>query len=424
MHRRKLERDANEFQSRTGKPWVDSKWVNECAECGTRFSVLNRKHHCRKCGEVVCKNCSPDRMLIGNQRLRVCHSCYEDISLGGGGFSVSSNLSEANNSRCVICHRLSGLLAEKILKAQSEDGVSLYWHQSCLKCEYCQTLLGFESAYIHPPIGSILHTLENVKVRCFCRDHLDKFTGIDNTGSITHETNIESEVDGPESPIPVESERIEKRKSKHLSKPKRIQYGPSKNSQYMLLYIPQYQVSFNELGQDSVATIVPMVVIIHGGFWKEKFSIRNSGVFGLVSSFLDAGIAVCLLEYRRVGAMNEQDEGGWPETGYDLLAALTVLKTECDSPPTPTGDSSPTTSFPPLSRFSLSRSKSSGEEDLILWKDARIDLTRVVLLGHSAGGTLALWACCQPQVSKLPFPPLLCLAIAPVCDLIEADRRK
>ena len=30
----------------------------ECSLCGANFTIFKRKHHCRFCGKLVCKNCS------------------------------------------------------------------------------------------------------------------------------------------------------------------------------------------------------------------------------------------------------------------------------------------------------------------------------------------------------------------------------
>ncbi|KAI1366746.1 hypothetical protein F5Y08DRAFT_300400 [Xylaria arbuscula] len=44
--------------------WQPDSEVNECPICGTQFSVFYRRHHCRKCGRVVCDRCSPHRITI------------------------------------------------------------------------------------------------------------------------------------------------------------------------------------------------------------------------------------------------------------------------------------------------------------------------------------------------------------------------
>jgi len=44
--------------SEKAKIWVPDSQVTNCKRCNEGFSLLNRKHHCRKCGEVICNNCS------------------------------------------------------------------------------------------------------------------------------------------------------------------------------------------------------------------------------------------------------------------------------------------------------------------------------------------------------------------------------
>ena len=47
--------------------WQPDAEVNECPICHTTFGFWFRKHHCRKCGRVVCANCSPHRITIPRQ---------------------------------------------------------------------------------------------------------------------------------------------------------------------------------------------------------------------------------------------------------------------------------------------------------------------------------------------------------------------
>ena len=47
--------------------WEPDAGVSICPICGTNFSFWHRKHHCRKCGRVVCANCSPHRITIPRQ---------------------------------------------------------------------------------------------------------------------------------------------------------------------------------------------------------------------------------------------------------------------------------------------------------------------------------------------------------------------
>ena len=47
--------------------WQPDSEVSQCPICGTTFGLWYRRHHCRKCGRVVCANCSPHRITIPRQ---------------------------------------------------------------------------------------------------------------------------------------------------------------------------------------------------------------------------------------------------------------------------------------------------------------------------------------------------------------------
>jgi WD40 repeat protein len=61
--------------------WIKDNEVEACSSCKTKFTTLNRRHHCRNCGRIVCGACSPNRMEIvelGHLKpVRVCNDCYE-----------------------------------------------------------------------------------------------------------------------------------------------------------------------------------------------------------------------------------------------------------------------------------------------------------------------------------------------------------
>ncbi|OTA84580.1 hypothetical protein M434DRAFT_400420 [Hypoxylon sp. CO27-5] len=47
--------------------WQPDSEVTYCPICHTQFSFFVRKHHCRKCGRVVCNACSPHKITIPHQ---------------------------------------------------------------------------------------------------------------------------------------------------------------------------------------------------------------------------------------------------------------------------------------------------------------------------------------------------------------------
>lgn len=65
--RRSSRSQDNQYVEHNRPLWQPDTDVTECPICGTVFSFWYRKHHCRKCGRVVCSACSPHRITIPRQ---------------------------------------------------------------------------------------------------------------------------------------------------------------------------------------------------------------------------------------------------------------------------------------------------------------------------------------------------------------------
>ncbi|EGT32360.1 hypothetical protein CAEBREN_00270 [Caenorhabditis brenneri] len=66
---------------------AEPRWSDgDTCDCGSRFSLTSRKHHCRHCGRHVCSKCSETTMPIAKygeeKRVRVCDVCAHVISTG------------------------------------------------------------------------------------------------------------------------------------------------------------------------------------------------------------------------------------------------------------------------------------------------------------------------------------------------------
>ncbi|HEX4188074.1 MAG TPA: hypothetical protein VHY83_09270 [Solirubrobacteraceae bacterium] len=129
----------------------------------------------------------------------------------------------------------------------------------------------------------------------------------------------------------------------------------------------------------------PVMVVIHGGSWQARYG--KVVMRGLVADLVRRGWAAWNIEYRRVG-----NGGGWPATFADVAAAIDHLAT----------------------------------------LDAPLDLARCSVLGHSAGGHLALWAASRGKLPAgapgrldgAPAVPLRrAIVQAGVCDLAGAYAR-
>ncbi|MFI7699681.1 alpha/beta hydrolase [Nonomuraea sp. NPDC049480] len=131
----------------------------------------------------------------------------------------------------------------------------------------------------------------------------------------------------------------------------------------------------------------PLVVVLHGGAWRAAYDRRH--VSPLAAFLALRAFAVASVEYRRGGA-EPGAAGRWPETLDDVAAAFDAL--------------------PGL------------VTDVLPQADSR----RTVVIGHSAGGQLALWAAARhvlPEESPwwLPEPSVEgVVALAPIADLTKA----
>jgi acetyl esterase/lipase len=142
------------------------------------------------------------------------------------------------------------------------------------------------------------------------------------------------------------------------------------------------ELQFGELRLPKAAGAHPVAIIIHGGCWVGRLPGRDPRItsFELLRPFAaaltGAGIATWNVEYRRAG----DPGGGWPGSFHDLARAMDFLRA--------------------------------------IAPNYDLDLKRVIPVGHSAGGQLALWLAAWP---KLPTGSALYasnpLALAAAVDI-------
>ncbi|KAG6222307.1 hypothetical protein E4U34_001512 [Claviceps purpurea] len=83
--------------------WQPDAEVTYCPICRAQFSFFIRKHHCRKCGRVVCAACSPHRIIIPHQYI-VRAPGSEIVAPPIPGYFESNNLSGGERVRlCNPC---------------------------------------------------------------------------------------------------------------------------------------------------------------------------------------------------------------------------------------------------------------------------------------------------------------------------------
>lgn len=146
-----------------------------------------------------------------------------------------------------------------------------------------------------------------------------------------------------------------------------------------------HPLQFAELSLPQSPPPHPIIVLIHGGCYRELYDLRP--LSSIVTDLVGRGYAVWNIEYRRHGC-----GGSFPRMFLDAAAAVDFLR------------------------------QIAAEHEL--------DLDRVISVGHSAGGHLALWLAGRlripadnPLYSECPIPIHAVLALAPLTDIASGWRR-
>jgi acetyl esterase/lipase len=150
----------------------------------------------------------------------------------------------------------------------------------------------------------------------------------------------------------------------------RIKYGPDENH-------------FGDLRLPDRPGPYPVVIVIHGGFWRAAYDLEHIGHLG--EDFRKLGMATWSLEYRRIG----NPGGAWPGTFQDVANGADHVRA--------------------------------------LATAYHLDLDHIVAIGHSAGGHLALWLGARTKFSSghllhsaQPLRLRGIVALAAVADLRRA----
>jgi len=123
-------------------------------------------------------------------------------------------------------------------------------------------------------------------------------------------------------------------------------------------------LQFGELRVPSTKGPHPVAIVIHGGCWRAKLGDMDQRAVAMdnmrpaAAALTDAGVATWNIEYRRLG----NEGGGWPGTFQDVARAADSVRT--------------------------------------LTRDNQLDVTRIIAIGHSSGGHLAMWLAARSKLLK------------------------
>jgi acetyl esterase/lipase len=135
---------------------------------------------------------------------------------------------------------------------------------------------------------------------------------------------------------------------------------------------------FGQLYVSSVGSApAPVAVLLHGGFWRSRW--RLDLMDPLAADLAQRGIASWNVEYRRA------DRHGWDATTADVDAAVRYMNN--------------------------------------LARRFPVDLTGLILIGHSAGGQLAVRVAADLCARAADVRPAVVVTLAGILDLTEAQHR-
>ncbi len=142
-----------------------------------------------------------------------------------------------------------------------------------------------------------------------------------------------------------------------------LEGAPAPAADHRVAYGPDPALHHGELRLPPGAGPFPVAVLVHGGCWRAEYDLAH--LRQLAAALARAGVATWTIEYRRVG----DPGGGWPGTFEDVARATDHVRR--------------------------------------LAHDHPLDTTRVIAVGHSAGGQLALWLAARAAGRRgVPLPDM------------------
>lgn len=158
--------------------------------------------------------------------------------------------------------------------------------------------------------------------------------------------------------------------------PVRVCYG-TKSEQFGDLYLPKIL--------KRQCSLHPVMILIHGGYWKDNHDLNSYATSQLIPELVVLGWAVWNIEYRRMDSLGANIKAPWPSVFTDVSCAVDAIR--------------------------------------LFAEEYSLDTKNVSVIGHSAGGCLALWAASRqkiPVTSPLfNTKPLLIRRAMSICGVLS-----
>jgi acetyl esterase/lipase len=148
---------------------------------------------------------------------------------------------------------------------------------------------------------------------------------------------------------------------------------------------------FGDLYRPDSSERLPVMVILHGGYWKDNHSLDSYATIAIVKHFAaNRQVAIWNLEYRRMESEGTNTKAPWPAILSDVSDGVDFLR-----------------------QIQLTEN---------------LDISKIVVVGHSAGGHLSAWLssrACITEDSELyrpdPLLPNRAVVLAGILDFSSAQ---
>lgn len=87
--------------------WIPNSASDSCYDCATLFTLTTRRHHCRRCGKLVCGTCSKYKHSLPSEGsqvpVRVCKECHEQLAQEVSENEVNMWVPDSASEFCYDC---------------------------------------------------------------------------------------------------------------------------------------------------------------------------------------------------------------------------------------------------------------------------------------------------------------------------------
>jgi pimeloyl-ACP methyl ester carboxylesterase len=128
------------------------------------------------------------------------------------------------------------------------------------------------------------------------------------------------------------------------------------------IHYGKHKEQFAQLIRPNNNKKLAVVIVIHGGYWKDNHCLDSYATKAIVEYLQQFELAIWNLEYRRMNFIGDNNNAPWPVIFNDIAQGIDYLK--------------------------------------VIQEKECLDLDRVFIIGHSAGGLLATWAASRLAIAQ------------------------